>query len=74
MAPYGVVSRLFASLDYRTVYVPVMGHWAAVQKFKLEVMSNLKFSTLNLKLEVVVTVVVGTATSSCAESRPSPFS
>jgi hypothetical protein len=39
-----------------------------------EVMSNLKFSTLNLKLEVVVTVAVCTATSPCAKSRLSPFS
>ncbi len=30
-----------------TVYVPVMAH---VDKFKLEVMSNLKISTLKLKL------------------------
>jgi hypothetical protein len=44
-----------------------------------EVMSNLNFSTLNLKLEVVVTVAVGTATSPfanlgcrCSAKHPSP--
>ncbi len=41
--------------------------WAAVDKFKLEVTSNLKISTLNLKL------AAATATSPCARSRPSPF-
>jgi hypothetical protein len=33
-----------------TAYVPV--GWAAVHKFELEFTSNLKISTLNLKLQV----------------------
>ncbi len=54
--------------------------WAPVHKFKFIVTSNLKFSTLNLKLEVVVAVsgsrLAATATSPSpwAESRSSPFS
>ncbi len=67
-------AKLFAIC--RTVTSPDFAYSAYVctPDFADEVMSNLKISTLNLKLAVVVTVDVGTATSPCAESWPSPFS